>query len=147
MTTIDVRDTVSDVANETIVQSDVTNLIFPDNSFDIVISLCSLEHFGMGRYGDEFNPEADAMAVEQIRRVQKPQGRYFFSTTITRAHPSILFNADRIYNSEKIHGFTEGMTCVAEKIFSVSMGRECSLEEVTNKKKAWDIYCGCWQRN
>lgn len=146
VTTIDVRETPSEVLNETFVHSDVTNMTFPDNSFDIVISLCSLEHFGLGRYGDEFNLEADVMAVRQIKRVLKPEGRYFFSTTITRAHPSILFNADRIYNLQKIHGFTEGMNCVDEKVFSVSMGRECSFEEVTRKKKAWDIYCGCWKK-
>lgn len=146
LTTIDVRETSSEVLNETIVHSDVTNMTFPDNSFDIVISLCSLEHFGLGRYGDEFNLEADVIAIRQIKRVLKPEGRYLFSTTITRALPSILFNADRIYNLQKIHEFTEGMNCIDEKMFSVFMGRECSFEEVTRKKKCWDIYCGCWKK-
>lgn len=54
VTTIDVRARQTLLKNEKIYTADAKSLPFEDNSFDMVLSLCTLEHVGLGRYGDEF---------------------------------------------------------------------------------------------
>jgi len=45
--------------------------------FDAVFSYSSLEHDGLGRYGDPLNPEADLKRMEAIKDVLKPGGKLF----------------------------------------------------------------------
>ncbi len=146
VTTIDIRDRKPISDNETIVTGDSKKLNLPDNKFDIVVSLCALEHFGLGRYGDEFDLFADQKAINELIRVLKPNGRLIFTTTITNAPPSLVFNAYRIYNHEMIKNFCADLICENEKFFSHSVGEFCSLEEVTTKPNVWDVYLGCWRK-
>jgi ubiquinone/menaquinone biosynthesis C-methylase UbiE len=111
-----------------------------------VLSLCALEHFGLGRYGDEIDGRADAQAFAEMIRVLKPGGHLVFSTTLTRAHPSIAFNAHRIYNQKNIQALCSGLTCREERFYSHSKRCFCSPEEVTAEPKQWDVYCGCWRK-
>jgi SAM-dependent methyltransferase len=146
VTTLDVRPRVSRLDNEIIVTSDAKRLDIPSDSFDMVVSLCTLEHFGLGRYGDEFDLDADTKAFNEMVRVLKPGGRLVFSTTVTRSTPSLAFNAHRIYNHGLIRAFCEKLECVEEKFFSNEMGSGCSHEQVTIKPATWDVYCGCWTK-
>jgi SAM-dependent methyltransferase len=146
VTTIDVRDRTSISHNETIITCDAKNLKFPNEKFDVVMSLSSLEHFGLGRYGDQFDLNADKKAIDEMIRVLKPNGRLIFTTTITRAHPAIGFNAHRIYNQEMIKGFCADLICEEEKFYIRRTGDFCSFEEVTTETMDWDVYCGCWKK-
>jgi len=146
ITTIDVRNRTPISPSEVIITCDAKKLNLPDHSFDLVLSLCALEHFGLGRYGDEFDLRADEKALGEMIRVLKPGGRLIFTTTITRALPSIAFNAHRIYNREMLRSFCAGLNCVEEKFYSHKMKGFCSLEEVTTDLKWWDVYLGCWEK-
>ena len=42
--------------------------------FDVIVSFSSLEHSGLGRYGDGLNPWADLMAMAKAWCVVKPDG-------------------------------------------------------------------------
>jgi SAM-dependent methyltransferase len=144
VTTLDVRPRESSLENETIVTSDAKQLDIPSDSFDMVVSLCTLEHFGLGRYGDEFDIGGDKKAFDEMIRVLKPGGRLVFSTTVTRSAPSLAFNAHRIYDHGMIRAFCEELECVEEGFFSNEMSSGCSHEQVTIKPATWDVYCGCW---
>jgi SAM-dependent methyltransferase len=146
VTTLDVRPRVSRLGNETIVTSDAKNLDILSDSFDMVVSLCTLEHFGLGRYGDEFDLDADTKAFNEMVRVLKPGGQLVFSTTVTRSTPSLAFNAHRIYNHGLIRAFCGNLACVEEGFFSNEMCSSCTYEQVTIKPAAWDVYCGCWMK-
>jgi SAM-dependent methyltransferase len=146
VTTLDVRSRQPLCANETILIGDAKKINLPDRSFDAVLSLCALEHFGLGRYGDEFDPQADQKAFTEMIRVLKPGGRLIFTTTIHRAQLSIAFNAHRIYTYEMLRSFCSGLTCREEKFYSHRLKGFCSLAEVTNDLRWWDVYCGCWEK-
>jgi len=146
VTTVDVRSRRPISGNEHVITCDAKNLSLPDNSFDVVVSLLSLQHFGLGRYGDEFDLDADKKAFKEMIRVLKPGGRLIFSTIITRAQPSIAFNAHRIYSYEMIRRFCANLTCIEEKFYSHKIKDFCSLKEVTTEPKVWDVYCGCWEK-
>jgi ubiquinone/menaquinone biosynthesis C-methylase UbiE len=104
-----------------------------------VVSLCALEHFGLGRYGDEFDMNADKKALSEMIRVLKPNGRLILSTTITRARPTIVFNAHRIYSHKMLRKFLNDLICEDEKFFSKRIGDFCSLNEITEKPKWYMI--------
>jgi SAM-dependent methyltransferase len=146
VTTIDVRPRPATSINETVITCDARALNISSNVFDSVVSLCTLEHFGLGRYGDEFDIEGDKKALSEMIRVLKPGGRLILTTTITRSLPSLAFNAHRIYSLEMIRGLFEGMTSVEETFYSNALNRACHYEEVTENSSLWDVYLGCWER-
>ena len=146
VTTLDVRPRKPTVENETIVTGDAKRLPLPDDSFDLVVSLCALEHFGLGRYGDEFDLDADRKSFSEMIRVLRPGGSLIFTTTITRAAPSIAFNAHRIYDHGMLRELCTGLTCVEERFYSHEKRGFCALEEVTDKPRWWDVYCGCLEK-
>jgi SAM-dependent methyltransferase len=144
--TIDVRSRKPVLNNETVVTCDAKVLTFPDASFDVVVSLCALHHFGLGRYGDEFDIEGDRKAFKEMVRVLRPGGHIIFATTFTRGEPSICFNAHRIYDMDMIRKFCSGLDVVDERFYSGSLQRGCAISEVTDKPGIWDVYCGCWKK-
>ena len=146
ITTIDIRKRQPISPNETVITCDAKQLNLPDHSFDLVLSMCAVEHFGLGRYGDEFDSGADQKAFAEMVRVLKPGGRLIFTTTITRAQPSIAFNAHRIYTHEMLRSYCNGLTCREEKFYSHRQKGFCSLAEVTTDLRWWDVYCGCWEK-
>lgn len=146
VTTVDVRARESRLESETIIKCDAKALDLPDDSVDAITSLCALEHFGLGRYGDDFDPEGDIKAIEEMKRVLKPGGHLIFSTTLTRNRPSIAFNAHRIYDLEGIHRRCEGLERVDEMYYSYELGTYCGYEQVTDLERSFDFYLGCWKK-
>lgn len=67
---IDVRPLNKKIPNVTFECMDATKLEnIEDNSISSISSLCALEHFGLGRYGDKVNPEGCFEAFDAIQRV------------------------------------------------------------------------------
>lgn len=54
--------------------SDLFDNKLPDNSFDAVISVSTIEHMGFGVFGDKVIPDADVRAFEIVHRLLKPGG-------------------------------------------------------------------------
>lgn len=146
VTTIDIRNRSTALKNETVITCDAKKLEIKDNSFDSVVSLCAIEHFGLGRYGDEFDIYGDINAIKEMIRVLKPGGLIIFSTTITNHNPQIAFNAHRIYNYKMILDLCNGLTCVGELFFNTTTNELCKLIDITDKAGEWNLYCGCWMK-
>ena len=63
------------------------------NVFDTAFSYSSIEHAGLGRYGDPLNPYADIEAVAQVACLLKPGGIFFLGFGIGR--DKLEWNAHR----------------------------------------------------
>ena len=146
VTTIDVRPRMPISPNEEVITSDAKNLSLPTGAFDVVVSLCAVEHFGLGRYGDDFDLDADAAAIGEMARVLKPGGRLVFSTTITGGPPQIVYNAHRIYSYERIAGMLSGLELEDEVFYSHAVGGPCKKEQLSSAREVWDVYMGCWRK-
>jgi SAM-dependent methyltransferase len=81
--------------------ADLTNLHFESNSIPSLSCLHTIEHVGLGRYGDPIDPEGDVKACGELARVLAPGGSLLFVTPVGR-EAVIQFNAHRIYTYELI---------------------------------------------
>lgn len=72
VTMIDVRKFPGEVEGlDTIVDDATTLHQIPDESIESMSALCSLEHFGLGRYGDAIDPEACFKCFANIQKKLK----------------------------------------------------------------------------
>lgn len=93
---IDIRPLDVTVDGYGYIQADATNLNgIENNSIESLSALCSLEHFGLGRYGDEIDPEACFKCFNAIQRVMVPGGDVYISVPIGKEH--LEFNAHRVF--------------------------------------------------
>src|SRR5439155_6752692 len=95
---LDFREAPKINENQTVVVGDAKALGFPNDYFDAIVSLSSIEHFGLGRYGDEFDLAADTKAMNEMKRCLKPGGQLIFSTTLTTGPACLVYNSHRIYS-------------------------------------------------
>lgn len=118
VTMIDVREFPWKVEGLHTIIDDATMLKqIPENSIDSMSALCSLEHFGLGRYGDPVDPEACFICFEEIQKRIKQGGSLYISLPIGRER--VEFNAHRVFYSSTIIGCFLQMellefSCVAE---------------------------------
>lgn len=81
--------------------ADLTKLNFPSNSIVSLSCMHTVEHIGLGRYGDELDFYGDLKAMSELARVLKVGGCFLFVTPIGKVN-KVEFNAHRIYTKEYI---------------------------------------------
>jgi SAM-dependent methyltransferase len=86
--------------NLTCARADLTNLPFADGSVPSLSCMHVVEHVGLGRYGDQLDPDADLAAMRELSRVLAPGGTLLFVVPVGR--PRIQFNAHLIYAHDQI---------------------------------------------
>ncbi len=87
-------------------QGDLTKISFPDNSVESLSCLHTIEHVGLGRYGDPIDYDGDVKAINELKRVVKPGGSLLFVTPV--GQPRIQYNAHRIYAFEQVKELFSG---------------------------------------
>lgn len=85
--------------------ADLLALPFADSSVESLSCMHTVEHVGLGRYGDPIDPDGDLKAMAELQRVLAPGGTLLFVTPVGR--PRLVFNAHRIYSYQQImRGFS-----------------------------------------
>lgn len=82
-------------------------------AFDSIFSYSSLEHDGLGRYGDPFNPVGDFAAVRELNRLLKPGGLLLLGVP-TQPEDDLPFNSGRIYGPLRLPKLIENSGLVFE---------------------------------
>ena len=67
---------------------------------DSLSCLHTIEHFGLGRYGDSIDPDGHLKGLAQLKRMVAPGGLIYLSTPI--GPERIEFNAHRIFAAETL---------------------------------------------
>lgn len=101
VTIIDVRKFPGEVEKLHTIVDDATTLYqIPDQSIGSMSALCSLEHFGLGRYGDPIDPEACFKCFDNIQKKLKKGGRLYITLPIGRER--VEFNAHRVFYASTV---------------------------------------------
>jgi SAM-dependent methyltransferase len=80
--------------------ADLTQLHFGDQTIQSLSCMSTVEHIGLGRYGDPIDPEGDRKAMAELQRVIAPGGSLLFVVPV--GEPRIIFNAHRVYGYEQV---------------------------------------------
>lgn len=98
---IDIRQFPEQIDGLDTIVADATELKeFQDDSIESLSALCSLEHFGLGRYGDPVDPEACFKCFENIQRKLKRDGNLYISLPVGKER--VEFNAHRVFYASTI---------------------------------------------
>ena len=106
---IDIRPLPHAIRNIHFHQLDLMREIPPEwiGATDSLSCLHTIEHFGLGRYGDELDPNGHLKGLDQLKRMVAPGGLLYLSTPI--GPERIEFNAHRIFApATVISWFAEG---------------------------------------
>lgn len=113
-TMIDIRPLDIEIENLDYIQADATNMNgIGKNSLKSLSSLHAAEHFGLGRYGDDVDPEACFMFMKSLQSVLAPGGKLYFAVPVSNKE-RVCFNAHRIFEPKTI--IEEFDECECEEI-------------------------------
>lgn len=108
---------------------------------DFVISYSSLEHDGLGRYGDPLNANGDLLTITKVNCMLKPGGILFLGLPLGR--DEVQFNAHRIYGYRRLSvlvslGF-DLIDIVSDKEFTIDKYNGDSTQPVLVLRKQHDV--------
>jgi len=123
--------------------ADLIALPFEDNSILSLSCMHTVEHIGLGRYGDQIDPLGDLKAMKELRRVLAPGGSLLFVVPI--GQPKILFNAHRIYSYGQIAEYFAEMELVEFSLLPDDPQQGGLLDNATREITDAQSYgCGCF---
>lgn len=93
---VDIREVKFSLPNFSFQKGDLLNLPLNDDSINSISCLHTVEHIGLGRYGDNLDPNGHEKALLELQRVLQKGGYLILSCPIGRER--IEFNAQRVFN-------------------------------------------------
>jgi len=121
--------------------ADLINLPFESNSIHSISCMHTVEHVGLGRYGDPLDYDGDIRAIEELKRVVAPNGNLLIVVPIGKAD-KIIFNAHRIYMYRSlISYFSEFHLMDFSLVLDNRSFESPSTEQVANMQ---EYGCGCY---
>lgn len=123
---------------------DLMNLPFQNESVDSISCMHTIEHVGLGRYGDPIDPDGDIKACKELSRVLSRSGSLLFVTPISD-NPKIEWNAHRIYSYQQVLNLfpeltLKEFTLIPENETSGGLIRNADISLIEGEKYA----CGCF---
>ena len=98
-TVFEVRPTSSNDARVEVRVQDLTYSEDVEPEFDLVTCLSTIEHVGLGRYGDPIDPWGDVKMARNLRRLLRPGGIMLLSFPVGRG--TVVYNMHRIYSRRR----------------------------------------------
>jgi SAM-dependent methyltransferase len=128
---------VADLMDESTVESDYC---------DSISCLHALEHFGLGRYGDNINVDGWRLGLRNMARMLKPGGLLYLA--VPSGQPHVFFNAHRVFSPWEIHHQAEVCSlellefAICDAVHGVEKQNNLlkSLDDVANMPYALCIY-------
>jgi hypothetical protein len=77
----------------------------------LIVSYSSIEHFGLGRYGDPIDPDADLKWMKMIRNCLAPGGRLVIGVPVGE-RDQVVECWHRIYGPTRLARLLEGWSIV-----------------------------------
>ncbi|MDB5280531.1 MAG: hypothetical protein JWR61_5486 [Ferruginibacter sp.] len=121
-------------------KGDLMSLPFEDNSLFSVSCMHTVEHIGLGRYGDLIDYDGDLKAIKELIRVTQSGGNIIFVTPV--GQPKIIFNAHRIYSYQQILEYFSA--CNLEEFSLITDNGEFITDANPEMVATQQYGCGCF---
>jgi SAM-dependent methyltransferase len=122
-------------------RADLMNLPFGDNSVESLSCMHVIEHIGLERYGDPFDPEGDLKAIKELKRVLATDGHLLFVVPLGEK-AVIQYNAHRIYTYQQVLNYFSEL-----KLTNFAYVNDAGkyIENAQESDTAGQVYgCGCF---
>jgi SAM-dependent methyltransferase len=116
VTVYDFREYPEQHPNLSTIQGDFLANKIPDNCFDFVVMISTIEHIGFGSYGAPVYTNGDFMAMSQIKRILKPSGRIIITFPFA-SNEHIVTGFERWYDITRVQRLFDGMYVLAEEYY------------------------------
>lgn len=121
--------------------ADLLSLPFEDASIGSLSCMHVVEHVGLERYGDAFDPQGDIKAMSELIRVLKPGGALLFVVPLGE-RAIIQYNAHRIYTYTQVISFFSSLNL---KSFAFIKDNGAFIEHASCNDTTGQRYgCGCF---
>lgn len=138
VTYVDIRPLDEKVDGLRFIQGSILALPFASNSIKSLSCLHVIEHIGLGRYGDEIDPDGAAKAALELERVLATDGRLLLGTPVGRE--TICFDAHRVFSPSTIVQLFSGLQL---KQFSLIDDKADRIIENASFEQADGCHYGC----
>lgn len=120
--------------NFVFVKEDIRNNSFPDNYFDAISAISTIEHIGLsGRYGTDEDLGGDKKALLEMKRIIKPAGSILVTVPFGRAQ--IIRPYNKIYDGDWIRRIIGDLKIEKGEYFNIDLNGDwyqCTKEEAAN---------------
>jgi hypothetical protein len=125
-------------------KADLVNLHFDDNSISSLSCMHTVEHVGLGRYGDPLDYDGDIKAINELSRVLSPGGDLLFVVPVGR-EAKIMFNAHRIYTKELVIRLFQSLNLHSFTLIPQQSSDGGLVEDPSDELLQRQVYgCGCF---
>lgn len=127
-------------------KGDLTQLPWKNDSVKSLSCMHTVEHIGLGRYGDPLDYNGDLKAIKELARVLAVGGDLLFVVPVGK-EARIQFNAHRIYTKQQVvESFEKEGLYLKEFVLIPEKGEDGGLianpnDSLLNKQK---YACGCF---
>jgi SAM-dependent methyltransferase len=124
--------------------ANITALPFEDGSIKSLSCLHTVEHIGLGRYGDTIDPDGDLKAIAELKRVLALGGNLLFAVPVGK-EARIIFNGHRIYTYDQVITYFKGLKLVEYSLITDNPELDIFIENADPKLTDMCLYgCGCF---
>lgn len=113
------------------IQEDISNVNLLPASFAIIMSNSTIEHAGLGRYGDREEPDQDLRIMQLFRKLLKSSG--IMLLTIPIGIDTIMKPYHRVYGTERLPLLLKGWKILKEQFW---MKDNSNIYFQTSREKA-----------
>lgn len=131
------------LSNLTSEKANLLSLPFTNNSINSLSCMHTVEHIGLGRYGDPLDPEGDLRAIDELKRVLAKNGDLLFVVPIGKS--KIQFNAHRVYSYNQIMEYFQDLKLVEFSLIPDNALDVWLINNATQEQADKQNYgCGCF---
>lgn len=103
----------------------------------------TVEHIGLGRYGDPIDYDGDLKAISELKRVLAIDGNLLFVVPIGK--PIIKFNAHRIYSLKQVLSYFKELQLLEFSLIPDNALETGIIKNASEEICDQQVYaCGCF---
>jgi len=128
--------------NLTFMKGDILRSSFPDDFFDLVVCVSTIEHIGLGAYGDPRYENGDKLVAKEFGRILKEGGTLLLSTPFSGKYKVLpwMGSYERIYDYDRLKSLFEGWEIRLEEYYIPKKAKhwvKASRKEAEKKHKVY----------
>jgi 2-polyprenyl-3-methyl-5-hydroxy-6-metoxy-1,4-benzoquinol methylase len=118
VTGLDLRDYPFRSRQMAFVKRNIANTGFPDDFFDGIVLVSTIEHVGLGVYGQYLvDNDLDVKAIHELTRILKPSGLMMITTPFVGKEETRITRSERQYGFSRLEKLTGGFVVIREDYF------------------------------